>query len=170
MNTPLNNEDALLVGAAQQPALRSTLTLCLMPGVGPHTRRALLEAFDDAESVLSASADQLLQVPGVGRQICARILSARRDIDVDREIRICQQHGIDIVTEFHPSYPRLLREIPDPPGVLFCRGRGRPQDQLAIAIVGTRHATHYGLRQAERLSAGLCAYWLDDCQRPGSRD
>ncbi len=48
-----------------------------------------------------------------------------------------------------------LRQIHDPPGVLFRRGTFLPQDELAIAIVGTRHATRYGLAQAERLAAGL---------------
>jgi DNA processing protein len=63
--------------------------------------------------------------------------------------------GIDILTEKHSCYPRLLKEIHDPPGVLFVRGELKPQDSLAIGIVGTRHATPYGLRQAERLAASL---------------
>ena len=50
---------------------------------------------------------------------------------------------------------RLLREIPDPPALLFCRGRLAPCDALAIAIVGTRHATRYGLTQAERLAGAV---------------
>jgi DNA processing protein len=49
----------------------------------------------------------------------------------------------------------LLREIHDPPGVLFVRGDLLPDDALSVAIVGTRHASHYGLRQAERLARGL---------------
>ena len=49
----------------------------------------------------------------------------------------------------------MLREIHDPPGVLFVRGKLQPNDALAIGIVGTRHGTPYGLRQAERLAGGL---------------
>jgi DNA processing protein len=59
------------------------------------------------------------------------------------------------LTPDSPEYPRLLKEIPDPPGVLFCRGSLLPQDALAIAIVGTRHATQYGRKHAELLAAGL---------------
>ena len=118
-------------------------------------RRSLLERFTTAEAVLAATEDQLRRVPGVGPELSRRVARARHEIDVDREIRICQQHGVEIVTEEHPAYPRLLREIPDPPGVLFWRGDSQPCDQLALAVVGTRHATHYGLRQAERLAAGL---------------
>jgi DNA processing protein len=53
------------------------------------------------------------------------------------------------------AFPRLLRELPDPPGLLFVRGELLPRDAVAIAIVGSRHATHYGLRQAEKLSGSL---------------
>ena len=58
-------------------------------------------------------------------------------------------------TECDPAYPRALREIHDPPGMLFVRGEILPQDALAMAIVGSRHATHYGLAQAERLAGSL---------------
>ncbi|MCL6554693.1 MAG: DNA-protecting protein DprA, partial [Firmicutes bacterium] len=54
-----------------------------------------------------------------------------------------------------PQYPRLLREISSPPSLLFYRGEFRPEDQRAVAIVGTRHASAYGLRQADRLARQL---------------
>ena len=103
---------------------------------------------------LAAPAEQLRQVPGIGPRLCDRIRRAG-EIDVDREIELCRQHQIDIIPEADRRYPGLLREIPDPPGVLFRRGNSLPGDQLALAIVGTRHATRYGLRQAERLAGGL---------------
>ena len=134
--------------------LRDTLRLCLIPGVGPRTRRALLERFGTCAAALAASAEQLLQVPGIGPRLCDRIRRAG-DMDVDREIDLCRKHDIDIIPDTDPRYPNLLHEIPDPPGLLFRRGDCKPQDRLALAIVGTRHATRYGLRQAERLAAGL---------------
>ncbi|MHB8972162.1 MAG: DNA-processing protein DprA [Pirellulaceae bacterium] len=134
--------------------LRDTLRLCLISGVGPRTRCKLLEHFGNVAAILAAPAAQLLRVPGIGRCLCERIRNAS-EIDVDREIRLCREHEIDILTEADARYPVLLHEIPDPPGVLFRRGDWRPSDQLALAIVGTRHATRYGLRQAERLAAGL---------------
>jgi DNA processing protein len=143
---PTTSEDACL--------LRDTLRLCLIPGVGPRTRRALLERFGTFAATLSAPAEQLRQVPGVGPRLCDRIRHAA-DIDVDREIDLCHKHKIDIIPEADPRYPDLLHEIPDPPGVLFRRGDSTPPDRLALAIVGTRHATQYGLRQAERLASGL---------------
>lgn len=127
----------------------------LVPGVGPITRRALLERFGSPAAVLAASGSQLRQVRGVGPELARRLASARREVDALDEIRVCDEHGIRIVTERDSAYPALLREIHDPPGVLFVRGELAPQDGLAVAIVGTRHATQYGLRQAERLAGGL---------------
>ena len=60
-----------------------------------------------------------------------------------------------MLVESGDDYPRPLRTIHDPPGVLFRRGMPNPQDEMAVAIVGTRHATRYGIAQAERLAASL---------------
>lgn len=139
----------------ESDTLADTLRLALISGVGPLTRRSLLEHFGSARRVLEASSNQLRDTPGVGPKLSARILAARAEIDAEEEIAICEQHNIDILTESDDEYPRLLREIHDPPGVLFCRGKLLPEDALSIAIVGTRHATHYGQQQAERLAAGL---------------
>ena len=92
---------------------------------------------------------------GVGPKLTHKIAGADHEIDVEAEIALCREHGIDILTEAHAAYPRVLREIHDPPGVLFVRGALKPNDALAIGIVGTRHGTQYGLRQAERLAGGL---------------
>ena len=80
---------------------------------------------------------------------------ARDEIDVQAEFDLCAANGIAILSERDPAYPRALREIHDPPGILFVRGEILPQDALAMAIVGSRHATQYGLAQAERLAGSL---------------
>jgi DNA processing protein len=115
----------------------------------------LLARFGSPTDVLAASADELQQVIGIGPKIATRIAAAHDEIDAEAELSLAAEHGIDVLTEVDPSYPRLLHEIHDPPGVLFRRGTTSPQDELAIAIVGTRHATRYGLAQAERLAGSL---------------
>jgi len=135
--------------------LRQTLLLSLVAGVGPRIRRALLDRFGSPQAVLEAAPSELRSVPGVGPKLVRRITAAAAEIDVDGVIALCRQNDVGILTESHGEYPRLLREIPDPPAVLFVRGSVQPQDALAIAVVGTRHATPYGLRQAERLGASL---------------
>jgi len=134
--------------------LVDTLRLVMVSGVGPRIRRALMERFGSARAVLAAAEIALREVPGVGPKLAASIAAAE-EIDAEREIALCRQHGIEILTESHQQYPRMLREIHDPPGVLFAKGSLKPEDALAIGIVGTRHATQYGLRQAERLAGSL---------------
>jgi DNA processing protein len=84
-----------------------------------------------------------------------KILEAPATVDAEAEIRLCSEQGVSLLAEDSPEYPRVLREIHDPPGVLFVFGQLQPQDAMAVAIVGTRHATSYGRQQAERLAAGL---------------
>ena len=131
------------------------LRLSLIPGVGPRIRRALVERFGSPEAVLAAAPSQLRDVPGVGPKLAGKIAAAHREIDADAQLALCRQHQIAILRQSDADYPRALGEIHDPPSVLFVRGRLQPADALAIAIVGTRHATSYGLRQAERLAGSL---------------
>ena len=135
--------------------LVDSLRLSLISGVGPRIRQALLERFGSARAALAAAPSELREVYGVGPKLMHKIAGADHEIDVEAEIALCREHGIDILTEAHAAYPRILREIHDPPGVLFVRGTLKPNDALAVGIVGTRHGTQYGLRQAERLAGGL---------------
>lgn len=135
--------------------LLDLLRLVLIPGVGPRTRQSLLERFGSPQAVLDAAPSELRDVPGVGPKLCERIVAASEEIDPDQVIAVCREHSIAILTEADPAYPRGLHELPDPPGVLFVRGSLKAQDGLAIGIVGTRHASPYGLRQAERLAGSL---------------
>jgi DNA processing protein len=133
----------------------SELLLGMVPGVGPRVRKSLVEHFGSAANVLAAAVSDLRSVPGVGTKLGRAIAEARREIDVAAELELCRQNGVDLLVASQPEYPQQLRTIYDPPGVLFVRGQVLPQDGLAVAIVGTRHATPYGLAQAERLASGL---------------
>jgi DNA processing protein len=136
-------------------SLAAEVLLSLVPGVGPRIRKTLLAHFGSAHAVLAAAPSDLRQVPGIGAKISRAVSQARRELDVTHESELCRQHNIALLAESVAGYPDRLREIPDPPGVLFVRGQMLPSDGLAVAIVGTRHATHYGLDQAERLASGL---------------
>ena len=135
--------------------LLAALRLALVPGVGPVTRQALLERFGSAEAVLAAAPSQLREVAGVGTTLARKIVAANDEVDAERELRLCREHGVAILADTDPAYPRLLREIHNPPAFLFVHGELKPEDALAVAIVGTRHASTYGRQQAERLAAGL---------------
>ena len=138
-----------------QDDLLDTLRLSMISGVGPRIRKSLLDRFGSARAVLAAAPSELQQVQGVGPKLVRKIAEADHEIDVQAEIELCRQRNIKILVEADPDYPRSLREIHDPPGVLFVRGELKRDDALAIGIVGTRHGTPYGLRTAERLAAAL---------------
>jgi len=140
---------------ADAETLRATLQLALLPGVGPGVYRSLMERFGSPQAALGAPWAQLCSVRGVGDVIAKRVASAHELVDVDEELKRCQDHGIRIAPESSPDYPRALKNIHDPPVVLFLRGELQGRDELAVAIVGSRHATRYGVQQAERLAAGL---------------
>jgi DNA processing protein len=129
--------------------------LSLVEGVGPRIRRRLLDHFGDPATVLAAATSELRDVGGIGPKLAVRIRHASDEIDAEGEIGFCRSHDVAIITEADAEYPRALREIPDPPGLLFVRGAIKPDDALGVGIVGTRHGTAYGLRQAERLGGSL---------------
>jgi DNA processing protein len=131
--------------SAGQADLIDWLTLSMVSGVGPRTLKL----------VLDAPASALRDVQGVGPKLSREIAAARKDIDAAGELALCKQHDIRVLIPGDPDYPRMLGEIHDPPSVLFVRGELKPADMLAVAIVGSRHATHYGTTQAERLAGSL---------------
>ncbi len=133
----------------------ASVRLALIPGIGPRTRQSLIGALGTAEAILSAPAWRLKSVPGVGEKLSHRIASSGTDIDAEAEIRRCVSKNITMLCDSSPEYPRLLNEICDPPGLLFIRGQLLPSDGLSLAIVGSRHATSYGIAQAKRFASGL---------------
>lgn len=135
--------------------IRAEVRLALISGVGPRTRRALIDRFGEAQRVLAAPYDALRGVAGVGAVLARRIADSAREIDEREELAVCAERGVDLLLSGRAGYPETLDHLPDAPGVIFCRGALRPEDALAVAIVGTRHPSRYGLDQAERLASGL---------------
>ena len=136
----------------------SFIRLALVPGIGPKTMFRLLEAFSSAENVLTATLSQLSRVHRVGPKLATAIRDANQEGMASRILDHCHDHSIDILLPWDRSYPKLLGQIPDPPLVLFAKGSFRPSDSMAIGMVGTRHATHYGRQMAERVATGLCRF------------
>lgn len=133
----------------------AAMRLALVPGVGPRTRQALLDAFGSPVGVFDAAPSELREVSGVGPKLLKSLVHDAARIDVQAEVELCVEHGIEPLTVDEDEYPRMLGEIHDPPSVLYVRGQLRSQDEMSVAIVGTRHASRYGLAQAERLAGGL---------------
>jgi DNA processing protein len=138
-----------------EPALLDAVRLSLVDGVGPITRQALIARFGSPSAVFHAAPSELREVPGVGPKTLTSLLKARHDDAAASELARCREQGVSVLVPEHPDFPRPLATIPDPPGVLFLRGALEPGDALSVAIVGTRHATSYGLRHAERFAGAL---------------
>ena len=138
-----------------EPELLAALRLNLISGIGPRTQQALFKQFGSPQAVWSASIRELQQVEGVGPKLSAAIVAARCDDAAEREWARCRDLNIDLIARGSSMYPRPLAEIHDPPGVLYVQGGLAPRDELAIAIVGSRHCTLYGRQQAERLAGSL---------------
>ncbi len=138
-------------------ALRHWLQLSLTSGIGPILSRRLVAAAGSAEAACAADASLLRTVEGIGSGKAGSIATALRDSahKVDAELERATAACVQIICSEDASYPLLLRDIPDPPCVLYVRGTLEPRDLNALAIVGSRKCTFYGREQAERFAALL---------------
>jgi DNA processing protein len=131
------------------------VALNLVEGVGPVRVRQLLEFFGDATAVLQASKSQLLAVRGIGDETATAIAAWEKSVDLAGELKRIADFGCHVVTQADAEYPPLLREIYDPPVVLYVKGQLTERDKNAVAIVGSRQTTHYGIETARKLGYQL---------------
>lgn len=115
--------------------------------------KALLESFKNPEHLFNASAEQIIQ-RGF-KQKLAEELQRVKHCDVSKELSLIEKNKIKIITLLDKEYPAALKSIATAPLVLYVRGELLPQDCFAIAIVGSRMASFYGIKAAERLSREL---------------
>ncbi len=127
----------------------------MVRGIGPRIYQQLLDQFGSAEQVLSADRVRLQEVPGVGGQLAKQIVEANRSSEVIHLEELCEQNQINVIARSEDAYPALLKETATPPNILFTQGELVAEDRIAIAVVGSRHATHYGKTQAESLGRSL---------------
>ena len=131
------------------------VALNLIGNVGPVRVRQLLEHFGEAGAILGASLQELLRVRGIGEETAAAISKWETTIDLRGELKRIEEFGCRIITQADAAYPELLRQIYDPPIVLYARGDLLPKDKNAVAMVGSRMTTHYGLEIARKLAYQL---------------
>lgn len=131
------------------------VALNLIEGIGPIRARSLVEFFGAAPAVLSASKSQLLQVRNIGDETAAAISNWEKTVDLAGEMKRLADFGCRVVIQSDEEYPASLREIYDPPLVLYVKGSLSPKDKNAIALVGSRQTTHYGIETARKLAYQL---------------
>lgn len=131
------------------------IALNLLPKIGPVRVRRLVEFCGSPEAVLRAGADSLRRVEGIGQETAALLARWEDHADLTGELERIRERRISIVTHLQELYPAPLREIHDPPLLLYIQGKLEPRDRMAVGVVGSRRATSYGLTCARKLSFQL---------------
>lgn len=126
----------------------------LIKGIGAVRFQRLLERFGDARSAWEAEAPALAEA-GLSVKVIERLAAVRKQVDLPRLYEQIQSKGIQILTWQDEAYPQRLRNIAQPPPVLYLRGELLPEDAWAVAIVGTRRVTPYGRQVSEQIASFL---------------
>jgi DNA protecting protein DprA len=119
--------------------------------------RALLERYQTLEAAWRAPADALRKA-GLSEQAREALLRVRKTYDAESALRQLKRLGVRLLPITEPDYPPLLRQIADPPPLLYVRGALQPADQNALAVVGTRGATEYGKRMTAHIVEPLASH------------
>lgn len=128
----------------------------MVPGVGSIKTKALLDCFKSTENIFKASAHELTEINGIGNVIAENILRTGKDrFLLDKELELVKKESARVITLFDENYPARLKEIYDPPIVLYIKGEIKKEDEIAVSIVGSRRCSNYGRDTAQRLSGEL---------------
>ncbi|MEY4917487.1 MAG: DNA-protecting protein DprA [Verrucomicrobiota bacterium] len=131
------------------------IALNMIDGVGPVRVRSLLEYFGEAPKILSASKHELSRVRNIGEDTAEKIFTWEKSIDLAGELKRIADYGCHVLIQSDENYPAMLREIYDPPLVLYVKGELTAKDKNAVAMVGSRMTTHYGIETARKLAYQL---------------
>lgn len=141
-------------------ALRSLLALRAVPELDDAALCRLLQAFGSPDAVRDAPPDALMEAGGISRPVALAIHQGPNNEvrqAIDRELKELERLRLRLVTYLDEAYPPRLKTIPDPPPLLYVGGTLEQQDQHAIAVVGSRHATAAGRAVTEELSRDLAS-------------
>jgi DNA processing protein len=128
--------------------------LNLVKGIGSVRFKALLDTFGSPEAAWNASPEAWRDA-GLSQKIVESFQRVRKGVSLEQIWERIQALGADVLTWEHEKYPPRLKEIDQPPPVLYIRGSLLPEDEWAVAIVGTRRVTPYGRQVAEEVSSTL---------------
>ena len=135
----------------------SLVSLNLIPQIGSVRLKELLEYFKEPQVIFKASRKDL--IAAMGERLGESIASFNKKL-LENDLASAKKSGIKIITLFDADYPQLLKEIPGSPIVLYVLGNITASDSSAVAIVGSRKASLYGLSSAEKFAAQLSGYGI----------
>jgi len=131
------------------------LALRGIPGVGPVLFQRLTQAFGNPTQVFQTPLRELRALRGISAALAEAILGFRHWDRVEEHLSRLKAFGAEMLTLDDPGYPVRLQEIPFPPPLIFVKGEIKPEDSLALAIVGTRGASYYGKKTCHSFSREL---------------
>ena len=157
---------------------KSLVHLSIIPGVGYQTIQRLLAVFGSAQRALDATLEELTHVEGLPPNVSQRLIRGKSRVSVGQELELIEAHNCHLVAISDSAYPLLLKEIADPPPLLYVRGDLGEPDAPSITIVGTRSPTNYGKTISRQLSQQLAengvtvvsgfARGIDTCAHQGA--
>lgn len=133
------------------------IAMNLTQGIGAITAKRIAERFGSFAAVFEASEEDFRSVQGIGPEKAHLFYQEMKRARVEEEQDRASRSGVKLVTWVDKGYPALLKQIADPPMVLYVTGTVEALDKPAVAIVGTRHPTIYGRETARRLGYQLAA-------------
>jgi len=126
-------------------------------GLGPIRIKGLLAHFQSPESLFGKNASELATL-GLTESVARSILQAPGKNDFKKEFELAEKEGVEVLTFLDDVYPKSLKEIHDAPVILYVKGDFRKEDELSLAIVGSRKASSYGLESAKGIARDLAGY------------
>lgn len=125
-------------------------------GLGPRKIRFLHERLGSLRTAWNAGRDVLRYIPGFDEKLVAKLIASRQEIDPEAVLADLRKTSVDAIAYADIRYPSRLKEIHDPPAILYVNGNFDPAVlNWAAAVVGTRRPTSYGQRLAKEISRGL---------------
>lgn len=140
--------------------LEYMILLNLLPDIGHLRFTNMISHFGSLKNIFKASEEELQEVKEIGPKIARGIINCEREKLLERELKLIDKYGVKVISSFDKDYPENLKEIYDPPLVLYVKGDLKAEDKFAIAVVGSRNASLYGIKTAERLGYELAARGL----------
>ena len=129
--------------------------LSLIPNLGIKRKQILLARYKSPKKIYNASKEELLKINGLGEKLVETILDLKIRKNVNNHLKYLKENDIDIIPITDNKYPKILKEIYDPPISLYIKGNKEILNEKSIAIVGCRDATSYGKKVAKYFSYNL---------------
>lgn len=154
-------------------SLMHLVAITLIPGIGNINAKKLIAWCGNAEEVFRTSRQELMKVPGLAALMSQKVNLNELLLRAEKEVAFIRNNKITPLYYYDDNFPQRLRQCADSPLMLYYKGEENLWEKKTLAIVGTRHATHYGRRLCEEIIKGFCqddililsgmAYGIDSC-------